>query len=258
MKLKRRAGFRFLTGILGLFCLFLFVNPMLAGVLNIGNATGAAFSSFLTLGALFWKRLKSLCKAIWQRSWGKVLLAGFGGLLSLSLVSAMVLTACMVRSARKTPPLDTTVVVLGCKVNGEAPSRMLKSRLDCAADYLLENPTARCVVSGGQGEKEVVTEAQVMFEYLMGKGISPERIYMEEQSTNTAETIQFSHMIFEKEALGDTVVIVTDGFHQFRAALLARQEGLKPYAVSAPTVWYLLPTYYVRELFALMNQIFLV
>ena len=49
------------------------------------------------------------------------------------------------------PPQQTgeaTVVVLGCKVNGEEPSLMLRRRLECAMEYLAENPQADCVVSG--------------------------------------------------------------------------------------------------------------
>ena len=63
------------------------------------------------------------------------------------------------------PPQQTgeaTVVVLGCKVNGEEPSLMLRRRLECAMEYLAENPQADCVVSGGMGDNESYTEAHVM------------------------------------------------------------------------------------------------
>ena len=52
------------------------------------------------------------------------------------------------------------MVVLGCKVNGEEPSLMLRRRLECAMEYLAENPQADCVVSGGMGDNESYTEAQ--------------------------------------------------------------------------------------------------
>lgn len=41
-----------------------------------------------------------------------------------------------------------TVVVLGCKVNGDQPSLMLRRRLECALEYLRTNEQAVCVVSG--------------------------------------------------------------------------------------------------------------
>ena len=41
------------------------------------------------------------------------------------------------------------IVVLGAKVNGTAPSRTLRERIDAAADYLHENPNTIAVVSGG-------------------------------------------------------------------------------------------------------------
>jgi serine/threonine-protein kinase len=43
------------------------------------------------------------------------------------------------------------------------------------------------------------------------------------------------------------ITIVTDGFHQFRASLIAKDCGLSCDAVSAKTPWYLAPSYWVRE-----------
>lgn len=46
------------------------------------------------------------------------------------------------------------------------------------------------VVSGGQGMDEEVSEAFAMKEYLTNKGISEDRIIMEDKSTNTLENIK--------------------------------------------------------------------
>ena len=55
-----------------------------------------------------------------------------------------------------------TVVVLGCKVNGDQPSLMLRRRRECALEYLRANEQEVCVVSGGQGSNDSHSEAYVM------------------------------------------------------------------------------------------------
>ena len=94
---------------------------------------------------------------------------------------------------------------------------------------------------------EITSEADVMRNYLIGKGISADRIFMEDKSVNTQENIRFSKEIIEREGLCSDITIVTDGFHQLRGDIFARREGLRAYNIPAPTAIWLLPTYWVRE-----------
>ena len=80
---------------------------------------------------------------------------------------------------------------------------------------------------------------------------------MEDKSGNTAENIAFSGEIIEQEGLPDEIVIVTDAFHQYRAEILAEKNGLTSYSRSCKTRTELIPTYWVREWFALVKEIFL-
>ncbi len=64
----------------------------------------------------------------------------------------------------------------------------LTARLDRAVEYLEENPTVNCVVTGGMGDKDTPSEAEVMYDYLVQKGISPERIEKDASSRNTKRT----------------------------------------------------------------------
>ena len=68
------------------------------------------------------------------------------------------------------------IIVLGAQIKEKGPSAALKFRLDEAYDYLIENEATVCIVSGGQGSNEPCSEAQGMYEYLVEKGIEPERI----------------------------------------------------------------------------------
>ena len=127
----------------------------------------------------------------------------------------------------------------------------MKRRLDCAYEYLSEHENVSVIVSGGQGSDEIISEAQCMKEYLTESGISPERIFMEDKSTNTEENLKFSQEIITGAGLPEKITLVTDSFHQCRAEMLAENIGIKPYNISGYTSWYIVPTYWVREWFGI-------
>lgn len=200
---------------------------------------------------LFLAALVLLSSSKWNEKWRKRLMP----LILFGLVMALIYAALLFYFAQcRRPPADLqqeTVVVLGCKVNGDQPSQMLRRRLAAAAAYLKEQPDAVCIVSGGQGYNESRSEASVMKDYLLAQGIGEERIYCEDQSTNTRENLLFSKDIIVEEGLNPQLVIVSDGFHQFRARLIAQKLGLSSYALSAHTSFWLVPAYAVRELLSL-------
>ncbi|MDR0804848.1 MAG: YdcF family protein [Oscillospiraceae bacterium] len=121
----------------------------------------------------------------------------------------------------KNPDTPHTVIVLGCQVNGDTPetaypSTMLKTRLDAALDYLADHPEDVVIVSGGQGNNEPVSEADMMRDYLVGKGIE-NTIFTENDSVNTEQNMRYSSIIIANNNLPAKVVIVTDAFHEYRA-----------------------------------------
>lgn len=52
----------------------------------------------------------------------------------------------------------------------------------------------------------------------------------------------------------EEIAIVTNEFHEYRAGVIAGRLGLSYGAVSAKTAWWLLPTYYARELFGVLYE----
>ena len=175
--------------------------------------------------------------------------AAVAGLIAAAAVAASV---CMISAVRIECPENSTAVVLGCRVYGERPSLMLVRRLEAAKEYLDENPDADCILSGGMGEGESISEAECMKQYLTSKGISADRIFMEDKSTTTKENLIFSRNIIEANGLSQTVTLVTDGYHQKRAEMLAENLDIHPYNISGYTSWYIIPTYWVREWFGLL------
>ena len=231
-----------------------FLAPLTVKILNIGNAFGFTFCALAALTALFWSPLTRAAGKLWQTTGGKVFLSSFGVFLAGGLILCGVLSLLMLRQMNDPPPdNDTTVVVLGCKVNKGGPSLMLSKRIKAAKDYLEQHPDVPVVVSGGQGEDEYISEAECMRSYLVGYGISEDRIYLEGKSKDTKENLLFSRKVIEDNGLPEHITLVTDGFHQYRAEMLAKQQGIDGiYNISSSTPGWLLPTYWVREWFGIV------
>ena len=92
------------------------------------------------------------------------------------------------------------------------------------------------------------------YEYLTEHGIAPERIYMEDKSTSTRENIKFSAQIIEQNDLPDGMNIVTNEFHEYRAKRIAEKQGIDTGSIAGSTAWWLLPTYYVREMAGILYE----
>lgn len=147
-----------------------------------------------------------------------------------------ILTALQINaSLRKIPasPSDMTMLILGTGVEDRQPGTLLKFRLDTAVDYLKAHPDMSVIVSGkGSG---AYTEAEVMYHYLLLEGISPDRIYSENQAMSTFENFRYSMKIVERESLPRTLLVTTNNYHQWRASLYAKEMGITTYPLSAPT-----------------------
>ena len=131
------------------------------------------------------------------------------------------------------------ILVLGCKIWGEEPSPALRSRLDRTLDYLAElegeGEYPLIIVSGGKGDDEPLTEAQVMADYLIEQGISPERILVEDRATSTDTNIKYSLDLLEKQGVEwSHMAIASNEFHLARVRLLAGRYGVDCSTLSAP------------------------
>jgi len=145
------------------------------------------------------------------------------------------------------------VIVMGGGIEGDRPKLMLQYRLDAAYDFLTAHPDVVCVVSGGEDSNSDRTEADVMKQYLVEKGIMPERIFEEDKSTDSHENLLFSAKILKEAGIGNNVVIVTDRFHQYRSSLYATNADLvsTPYCSNSPYI--LQQSYWIREAFAMVK-----
>ena len=169
---------------------------------------------------------------------------------ALGAVFLLVMGILMGTASKRADEVDAdAVIVLGAAVHGDRVTWVLSNRLDTAADYLEAHPNAICVVSGGKGSGETVSEASAMQKYLVErKGIAPERILMEDRAASTKENFQFSKALIE-DRLGESakIAFVTTDFHVFRAGRVAKKLGIDAAGLAAPDVWYIRINNFLRE-----------
>lgn len=172
------------------------------------------------------------------------------------------------------------VIVLGAKVNGNEPSKTLELRLKKTLEYARVHPNTVFVLSGGQGEDEAFSEAQVMYDYLLERGIPDYQMMKEEQSTSTYENMVYSKLLIDrreelrltqiKNDLGKAgiravpeelvtihVGIITSNFHVMRAKGIANRIGLTGSSgIAAESDPVLFLHFCVRECFAVLKDKF--
>lgn len=155
----------------------------------------------------------------------------------------------------------TTILVLGSGTPHCAASSTLAARLDVALAQSIVWPQAHVVVSGGQDFGRHCSEADVMADYLLARGLDAGRLLRETRSTSTAENLRFSLALIAtpgpaahraRDDVGPPpVLIVTSDFHTLRARLIAYRAGYRQVAsAGAPTPLYLRYNAWLREYFA--------
>ena len=241
-------------------CLWLWICALFCFLLCalFSRMAGHGFLSlvFGCLGLLFlvFKALE-LCKqhrwAIWARR----------ALIGLVILGLLIVIPTGVVIALDMPGDDVAcdyVIVLGAGVHGTVPSLSLRSRLDAAAEYLRQRPEVICIVSGGQGEGEDISEAKCMYDDLVKAGIDPERIWLEDRSTSTQENLRFSlALIQQRTGTRPTEInVLSNDYHLFRAKIFADQEGVTAYGVAADSPYFtLFLNYYLREIAGVWHEI---
>ena len=143
----------------------------------------------------------------------------------------------------------------GIDKNGVLPTNVLY-RCETAVNYLQNNPNTQVIVTGGTLKFLPFPEAPAIKAALEEKGISSDRIIIEDQALDTIQNFQYSldliitlENITREEALNKSVVVVTNNFHLTRALRLAHRIGFTNiHGLAAKTAWYMVPHMYLREI----------
>lgn len=118
------------------------------------------------------------------------------------------------------------IVVLGAAQYDGKPSPVLKARVDHAVQLWRQGLAPIVVMTGGRGEGDTTSEAAVERRYAISKGVPPSAILVEGASRSTSETLRNVASMLTADRR--EVILVSDPFHMFRLALLARRYGLRP------------------------------
>lgn len=177
----------------------------------------------------------------------------YQGLVVAFILSFLVIEGILViqmsqfKAAEEIEPLEY-VLVLGAGLNGEEVGSVLKSRLDEAIKYYEQNKDTHIIVSGGQGEDEVISEALAMEHYLVSQGVELNQIIKEDKSTTTLENVKFTKEILKARNDEDKkVLIVTNDFHLPRARLIGFILGMANEGLASSTSVKLRINYMLRE-----------
>lgn len=130
-------------------------------------------------------------------------------------------------------PADiAAIVVLGGGFDGEVSGGRHNEELNAGGDRLVEAmrlarlyPEAKVVVSGGFGSltPRGETDAVIAPRFFAGLGLPAERLVVEGEARNTAEN---AALIKPLLGPGDTVLLVTSGYHMPRSMGLMRKAGI--------------------------------
>ncbi len=224
-----------------------FAIPAFHLIVNIGNLTGFAVSALVFLYGLFFAKINEALGSCWRIPAARAVLILAGATAGGFAVLAVIMFCLMATGFSKQPAEGSTVIVLGCDVVGQGPGPMMKDRLDRAYEYLGEHPDIPAIVAGGIRETGEALEADVMYDYLISKGVAAYRLYKEDRSVSTYENIIYSEEIIAREGMDPRLALVTSEFHEYRANRMAAKLGYEAGAVPVRTKWWLWPTYFIRE-----------
>jgi uncharacterized SAM-binding protein YcdF (DUF218 family) len=138
------------------------------------------------------------------------------------------------QSSRDEARQADVIVVMGAAEYRGKPSPVLKARLDHSLELYREKKSARILTTGGAGGDPVFTEAEVSRDYLIRNGVPSEAILIEPEGESTAHSTAAAAEIMRRMGLRSCIV-VSDGYHIFRAKKMLEAQGFKVYGSPRPS-----------------------
>jgi uncharacterized SAM-binding protein YcdF (DUF218 family) len=149
-----------------------------------------------------------------------------------ALVYTVALAAVLVASLHdQRRPVDAIVVLGAAQYNGR-PSPVLRARLDHAIVLYSEGYAPLILVTGGVGQGDTISEANVGRRYLVAREVPGEAVVAQPVGRSTRSSMTAVGAWLRERGLG-RVLLVSDPFHMFRLRLEARRTDLEAY--TSPT-----------------------
>lgn len=128
-------------------------------------------------------------------------------------------------ASRDRAAVSDAIVVLGAAQYRGRPSPVLRARLDHAVGLYARGLAPRLVLTGGIAEGDTASEAAVSRAYVMQQGVPDSAILLENEGRTTHQSLRAVAQLLSARGMAE-VVVVSDGFHLFRAWTSARHHGL--------------------------------
>ena len=167
-------------------------------------------------------------------------LAVIGAAAAVLFFGARVLAGCVLHTADGTK----NVIVLGLALENGRPAPDLLSRVDTARSYWEKNPDATLILTGGNPDAEGRTEAAVMRELLVERGVPAERTVLEDKASSTRENFRNTAAMLDP---AEPVVLISSSYHMDRAIQTAQSAGFtnvrrlpapsEPFPFGANVMW---------------------
>ncbi len=172
-------------------------------------------------------------KKIFHRSIGILLclcILGIGSVLAIN-AGVKLSTENQILLAEEAAKLENIdcILVLGCGVREDgSPSAMLEDRLKRSVELYGLGASTKLLMSGDHGT-EGYDEVATMKRFAIDAGIASKNVFMDHAGFSTYESIYRAKEIFQARR----VIIVTQGYHLYRALYIADRLGLEAYGVSS-------------------------
>lgn len=171
---------------------------------------------------------KVLKKVLWC-----LLCAALVGSLAIIIINARVKSvgkAHLITAAKAAELSDIDcIIVLGCQVRADGSlSDMLRDRLDRGIALYKEGAAPKIIMSGDHGQKNY-DEVNAMKDYAINNGVPSKDVFMDHAGFSTYESVYRAKEIFE----ADSIIIVTQEYHLYRALYIAERFGIEVHGVSS-------------------------
>lgn len=139
------------------------------------------------------------------------------------------------------------IMVLGCLVKSNGvPSDMLNDRLTRGVELYELGAAPKLLMTGDHGRTDY-NEVQAMKAFAMEKGIVSSDVFMDHAGFSTYDSVYRARDVFA----ANRIIIVSQGYHLYRALYIAEKLGVDAYGVAADYHIYRGQTYRdLREILA--------
>lgn len=124
-------------------------------------------------------------------------------------------------------------IILGCSVlSNKKPSLMLKDRLEKGIELYNNGSIKKILITGDHNSD--YSEVEVMYNYLIDKGIKNDDILIDNKGYSTSESL----LNYKNNHYREKGIIITQKYHLFRSIYIANKLNLNVIGIAAKKVRY--------------------